>query len=97
MAQWAITARTGLPSISPACRYFHVVAQSRNNEVIYSDGLTWPGAEGFAADLISPAPSAPVPEVELEAVWIVKAVRAGARWRTATTARHRTTRSPPTT
>jgi hypothetical protein len=52
--------------------HFHVVAQNRNNEVIYSDGFTWPGAEGFAADLISPAPGAPVPEVELEAVWIVE-------------------------
>lgn len=53
--------------------HFHVIAQNRNNEVVYSDGLTWPGAEGFAADLISPAPGAPVPEVELEAVWIIEA------------------------
>ncbi len=53
--------------------HFHVVAQNQNNEVIYSDGLTWPGAEGFAADLISPAPGAPVPEVDLEAVWIIEA------------------------
>jgi hypothetical protein len=52
--------------------HYHVVAQNRNNEVIYSDGFTWPGAEGFAADLISPAPGAPLPEVELEAVWIVE-------------------------
>lgn len=52
--------------------HFHVVAQNRNNEVIYSDGFTWPGAEGFATDLISPAPGTPVPEVELEAVWIVE-------------------------
>ncbi|BBY25521.1 hypothetical protein [Mycobacterium stomatepiae] len=53
--------------------HYHVVAQNRNNEVIYSDGLTWPGAEGFAADLISPPPGAPVPEVELVAVWITEA------------------------
>jgi hypothetical protein len=52
--------------------HFHVVAQNRNNEVIYSDGLTWPGAEGFAMDLISPPPGAPVPEVEVEAVWIIE-------------------------
>jgi hypothetical protein len=52
--------------------HFHVVALNRHNEVIYSDGLTWPGAEGFAADLISPAPGAPVPDVELEAVWIIE-------------------------
>lgn len=52
--------------------HYHVVAQNRDNEVIYSDGLTWPGAEGFAADLISPSPGTPVPEVELEAVWIVE-------------------------
>lgn len=53
--------------------HFHVVAQNRNNEIVYSDGLTWPGAEGFATDLISPPPGAPVPEVELDAVWIVEA------------------------
>ncbi|MCV7029705.1 hypothetical protein [Mycobacterium sherrisii] len=53
--------------------HFHVIAQNRNNEIVYSDGLTWPGAEGFSADLIAPAPGAPVPEVELEAVWIVEA------------------------
>jgi hypothetical protein len=53
--------------------HYHVVAQNRHNEVIYSDGLTWPGAEGFAADLISPTSGAPVPEVELEAVWIIEA------------------------
>lgn len=53
--------------------HYHVVAQNQNNEVIYSDGLTWPGAEGFAADLISPPPGAPVPEVELVAVWIIEA------------------------
>ncbi|GLE51194.1 hypothetical protein [Mycobacterium montefiorense] len=55
----------GLPHV-------HVVAANQNNELIYSDGLTSPGAEGFAADLISPAPGAPMPEVELEAVWIIE-------------------------
>jgi hypothetical protein len=53
-----------------ALPHYHVVVQNRNNEVVYSDGFTWPGAAGFAADLISPPPGAPIPEVELDAVWI---------------------------
>lgn len=55
-----------------ALPHYHVVVLNRNNEVVYSDGFTWPGAEGFAADLISPPPGAPIPEVEIEALWIVE-------------------------
>ena len=55
-----------------ALPHYHVVAQ-KQDEVIYSDGFTRPGALGFAADLIAPTPGAPEPEPGLEAVWIVEA------------------------
>lgn len=55
-----------------AMPHYHVVAQNHDDEVIYSDGFTWPGACGFATDLIAPPAGAATPEVGLEAVWIVE-------------------------
>jgi hypothetical protein len=54
-----------------AAPHYHVIAQNQEGELIYSDGFTWPGAQGFAADLISPPAGAPVYE-PVQTVWIVQ-------------------------
>ncbi|MGB8390482.1 hypothetical protein [Mycobacterium sp.] len=51
--------------------HYHVVAQYHDYEVVYSDGFTWPGAQGYAADLITPVLGAAL-EPGLEVVWIVE-------------------------
>jgi hypothetical protein len=56
-----------------AMPHYHVVAQNHDDEVIYSDGLTWPSACGFATDLIAPPSGETIPEAGLAAVWIVEA------------------------
>jgi hypothetical protein len=55
-----------------ALPHYHVVGQLRDDEVNYSDVFTWPGAVGFAADLIAPPAGAPQPGPGLEALWIVE-------------------------
>ncbi len=50
--------------------HYHVVTQWDGRYLDYSDGLTEPGAVGYAADLISPLSGER--EQELEAVWIVE-------------------------
>jgi hypothetical protein len=52
--------------------HYHVIAESYGGEVICSDGFTWPGAQGFAADLISPPHGTTVCE-PVQTVWIVEA------------------------
>jgi hypothetical protein len=52
--------------------HYHVVAQNQDDEVIYSDAFTWPGARGFAADLIARPTGEAIPEAGLEAVWIIE-------------------------
>ena len=54
-----------------AAPHYHVIAQNHEGELICSDGFTWPGAHGFAADLISPPAGAPVYE-PVQTVWIVQ-------------------------
>jgi hypothetical protein len=51
--------------------HYHVIAENHDDEVIYSDGFTWAGARGFAADLISPPAGAPIYE-PVKAVWIIE-------------------------
>jgi hypothetical protein len=50
--------------------HYHVVSQFDGRLLDYSDGLTEPGAVGYAADLISPLSGGR--EQGLEAVWIVR-------------------------
>jgi hypothetical protein len=50
--------------------HYHVVTLSDGQYLAYSDGLTEPGALGYAADLISPTSGER--EQGLEEVWIVK-------------------------
>jgi hypothetical protein len=50
--------------------HYHVVTQSDGCYLDYSDGLTEPGALGYAADLISPTSGER--EQGLEVVWITK-------------------------
>jgi hypothetical protein len=50
--------------------HYHVVTMSDGQYLAYSDGLTEPGALGYAADLISPTSGER--EQGLEEVWIVK-------------------------
>jgi hypothetical protein len=50
--------------------HYHVIAENHDGEVIYSDGFTLPGAQGFAADLIAPPASSPIYE-PVKAVWII--------------------------
>jgi len=54
-----------------AAPHYHVIAENQEGELICSDGFTWPGAQGFAADLISPPAGAPVYE-PVQTVWIVQ-------------------------
>jgi hypothetical protein len=54
-----------------ALPHYHVIAENHDDELIYSDGLTWPGAQGFAADLITPAAGGPIYEPVI-AVWIIQ-------------------------
>lgn len=49
--------------------HYHVVAENFDAELLCSDGYTWPGAHGFAADLISPPNGVTVYE-PVRAVWI---------------------------
>ena len=56
---------------SAAAPHYHVVAENQEGELICSDGSTWPSAQGFAADLISPPGGAPVYE-PVQTVWIVQ-------------------------
>ena len=51
--------------------HYHVIAENHDGELIYSDGFTWPCAQGFAADLIAPAAGAPIHE-PVKAVWIIE-------------------------
>jgi hypothetical protein len=51
--------------------HYHVIAENHDDELIYSDGFTWPRAQGFAADLIRPPAGAPVYE-PVKAVWIIE-------------------------
>src|ERR1700760_662068 len=53
-----------------AAPHYHVIAENQSGELICSDGFAWPTAQGFAADLISPPPGAPVYE-PVQTVWIV--------------------------
>lgn len=50
--------------------HFHVVTLRDQSYLDYSDGLTEPGALGYAADLISPTAGERDPG--LEGVWIVR-------------------------
>jgi hypothetical protein len=50
--------------------HYHVVTQFDGRLLDYSDGLTEPGAVGYATDLISPLSGGR--EEGLEAVWIVQ-------------------------
>jgi hypothetical protein len=50
--------------------HYHVVTQTDGCYLDYSDGLTEPGALGYAADLISPTSGER--EQGLEVVWIAK-------------------------
>jgi hypothetical protein len=54
-----------------AAPHYHVIAENQEGELICSDGFTWPSAQGFAADLISPTAGAPVYE-PVQTVWIVQ-------------------------
>jgi hypothetical protein len=54
-----------------AAPHYHVIAENQEGELICSDGFTWPSAQGFAADLISPPAGAPVYE-PVQTVWIVQ-------------------------
>jgi hypothetical protein len=56
------------PSALP---HYHVIALNHDGELIYSDGFTWPSAQGFAADLISPPAGAAIYE-PVNAVWIIQ-------------------------
>ena len=51
--------------------HYHVIGENHDGEVIYSDGFTWPCAQGFAADLIAPPAGAPIHE-PVKAVWIIE-------------------------
>lgn len=51
--------------------HYHVIAENHDNELIYSDGFTWPCARGFAADLITPPTGGPISE-PVTAVWIIE-------------------------
>ena len=51
--------------------HFHVIAENYDGELICSDGYTWPGAEAFVADLISPPNGEAVYE-PVQTVWIVE-------------------------
>jgi hypothetical protein len=67
MAEWAGRHRDELAGLP----HYHVIAENHDDEVIYSDGFTWAGARGFAADLISPPAGAPIHE-PVKAVWIIE-------------------------
>ncbi len=54
-----------------AAPHFHVIAENYEDELICSDGLTWPGAQAFVADLTSPPPGATAHE-PVRMVWIVE-------------------------
>ena len=54
-----------------AAPHYHVIAENQEGELICSDGFTWPGAQGFAADLISPPAGTPIYE-PVQTVWIVQ-------------------------
>jgi hypothetical protein len=54
-----------------ALPHCHVIAQNYDDELTYSDGFTWPGAQGFAADLIAPPAGTPIYE-PVKAVWIIE-------------------------
>ena len=51
--------------------HYHVIAENHDDELIYSDGFTWPCARGFAADLITPLAGAPISE-PVKTVWIIE-------------------------
>ncbi len=51
--------------------HYHVIAENHDDELIYSDAFTWPSAQGFAADLISPPASIPAYE-PVTTVWIIE-------------------------
>jgi hypothetical protein len=53
-----------------ALPHYHVIAEN-DDEVICSDAFTWPCAQAFAADLISPPGGAPVYE-PVKAIWIIE-------------------------
>jgi|HubBroStandDraft_5_1064220.scaffolds.fasta_scaffold793277_2 hypothetical protein len=55
----------------PAAPHYHVIAENQEGELICSDGFTWPSAQGFAADLISPPAGTPIYE-PVQTVWIVQ-------------------------
>jgi hypothetical protein len=65
-----------LPPDWTGAPHFHVVAENQDGELIYSDGFTWPHAQGFAADLISPLAGTPVYE-PVQTVWIVEGAPVG--------------------
>jgi hypothetical protein len=67
MADWASRHHDELAGLP----HYHVIAENHDDEVIYSDGFTWPCARGFAADLISPPGGAPIHE-PVKAVWIIE-------------------------
>jgi hypothetical protein len=54
-----------------AAPHYHVIAENQEGELICSDGLTWPSAQGFAADLISPPAGTPIYE-PVQTVWIIR-------------------------
>ena len=51
--------------------HYHVIAENNDGELICSDGFTWPGAQGLAADLIAPAAGGPAYE-PVQTVWIIE-------------------------
>src|ERR1700744_1214325 len=59
-----------------AAPHYHVIGKNQAGELIYSDGFAWPTAQGFAADLVSPPPGAPVYE-PVQTVWIVEGAPVG--------------------
>ena len=67
MADWAGRHHDELAGLP----HYHVIAENQEGELICSDGFTWPSAQGFAADLISPPPGAPVYE-PVQTVWIIQ-------------------------
>jgi hypothetical protein len=67
MAEGASPHRDGLAALS----HYHVIAATHADELMCSEAFTWPGAQGFATDLIAPLAGAPTYE-PVRAVWIIQ-------------------------
>lgn len=53
-----------------SAQHYHVIAENYDGVLIYSDGFTWPGAQAFAADLVSP-PNGTQTYEPVQTLWIV--------------------------